>query len=181
MPNPLYIYIYIYIEYIYDLYTNFIDNILKWAWDLFCTQLNIFRELLYNSHNLISIICLQTVCNIQPIDRTLSGVITLGRSGPESNGNEGILSIPGASSSDSLMSCWGHSFGVVSYFYLKIQSVYYTVPFDWNTNLEHVDSLLYSELRLSAKKDVGMTQKWICLWGFWASGSGEYHFYCSYS
>ena len=48
--------------------------------------------------------------SIWPIDRTLSGAITLDQSGPGSNGNEGLLCIPqsssitGASSSKCLMS-----------------------------------------------------------------------------
>ena len=47
---------------------------------------------------------------IKPIDRILSGAITLGQSGPESDGNEEVLCIPqnscitGASSSDYLVS-----------------------------------------------------------------------------
>ena len=54
-----------------------------------------------------------TVCSIWPIDKTLSGVTTLGQSKPDSDGNEGILHIPqiskaGALSSDSLMSYPGH-------------------------------------------------------------------------
>ena len=47
-----------------------------------------FQILLYNSHNLTSVICLHTVCSIWPIDRTLSGATTLGQNGLESNGNE---------------------------------------------------------------------------------------------
>ena len=38
----IYIYIYIYQIYIYDLWTHFVDNILKQAW-LFCTQLKGFN------------------------------------------------------------------------------------------------------------------------------------------
>ena len=32
--------------------------------------------------------------SIRPIDRTLSGATTLVQSGPESNGNEGVLYVP---------------------------------------------------------------------------------------
>ena len=35
--------LYIYIKYIYDLWTHFLDNILKWAWILFCMQWNGFN------------------------------------------------------------------------------------------------------------------------------------------
>ena len=56
----------------------------------FCVQ---FQVLLYNSHNLTSVICLHTVCSIWPIERTLSGATTLGQNGPGSNGNEGVLHI----------------------------------------------------------------------------------------
>ena len=50
-----------------------------------------------------------------PIDRILSGAITLGQSGPGSDGNEGVLSIPEssciteASPSDCLVPYPGHS------------------------------------------------------------------------
>ena len=40
-----------------------------------------FQVLLYNSHNLTSVICLHTVCFIRPLDRTLSGATTQCRSG----------------------------------------------------------------------------------------------------
>ena len=55
--------------------------------------------------------------SIWPIDGTLSGAITLGQSGPGSNGNKGVLHIPQSSSitrvspSDCLVSCPGHSLG----------------------------------------------------------------------
>ena len=51
------------------------------------------------------------------IDKTQSSAITPGQSGPESNGNEGVLYIPrsssitGASQSDCLMSYPGHLLG----------------------------------------------------------------------
>ena len=35
--------------------------------------------------------------SIRPINRTLSGATTQGQSGPESNGNEGVLRIPESS------------------------------------------------------------------------------------
>ena len=52
--------------------------------------------------------------SIWPIDTILSGATTPSQSGPGSNGNEGVVhipqssSIPGASSSDCLMSYPGH-------------------------------------------------------------------------
>ena len=53
--------------------------------------------------------------SIWPTDMTLSGAMTLGQSGPASNGNVGVLHIPqsscitGASPSDCLVSYPGHS------------------------------------------------------------------------
>ena len=78
-----------------------------------------FQVLLYNSHNLASVICLHTVCSIWPIDRTLSGPTTLGQSGPGNNGNEGVLHIPqifkaGALPSNCLMSYLRYSLGRVT-------------------------------------------------------------------
>ena len=65
--------------------SHFVDNILKRACALFFTHR--YQILLYNSHNLTSIICLYTVCSIWPIDRSLSGTTTTGQSGPRSNAN----------------------------------------------------------------------------------------------
>ena len=74
--------------------------------------------------------------SIWPIDRTLSGVTTLGQSGSGSDGNEGVLcilqsfSITAASSSDCLVSYPGHS---LREFYpsAEMQSVYSTASPDW--------------------------------------------------
>ena len=63
-------------------------------------------------------ICIIFQCSIWPIDSTLSGATTLGLSGPGSNGNKEILSIPqssiitGSSPSNGLVSYLGHSFWV---------------------------------------------------------------------
>ena len=57
-----------------------------------------FQILLYNHHNLTSVICLNTVCSIWSIDRTLSGATTPGLCGPGSNSNEGVLYVPQNSS-----------------------------------------------------------------------------------
>ena len=70
--------------------------------------------------------------SIWAIDRTLSGAITLGQSGPGSNGNEGVLCIlqnsciTGTSLSDCLVSYIGHSLGEGSYPFAEVQSVYST-------------------------------------------------------
>ena len=53
--------------------------------------------------------------SIWPIDRAISGATTQGKSGPGSDGNEGVLRIPqsssiaGTSPSDHLVSYAGHS------------------------------------------------------------------------
>ena len=64
---------------------------------------------------------------ISHIDKSLSGATTPGQSGPRSDGNEGVLSIPQSSSitgafpSDCLISCpeylWGR--GLADYLYEK--------------------------------------------------------------
>ena len=46
-------------------------------------------------------------------DRTLSGAITPDLSEPGSDGNDGVLCIPGTSSSDCLVSYQGRSLGVL--------------------------------------------------------------------
>ena len=53
-----------------------------------------FEVLLYNSHNLTSVICLHTVCSIWPIDRTLSGATTPGQGGPEAKAMKGYSTFP---------------------------------------------------------------------------------------
>ena len=65
--------------------------------------------------------------NICFIDRTLSGGTTPGQSGPENNGNEGVLRIPQISKDgtlplDGLISYPGHSLG---------ESYLSVVPVDW--------------------------------------------------
>ena len=91
-----------------------------------------FQVLLYNSHNLTSVICLHTICSIWPIERTLSSATTLGQSGPRTNGNEGLLWIPqismaGTSLSDGLMSYPGNLLGGRSYSFAEMQ-MYFTPP-----------------------------------------------------
>ena len=67
----------------------------------------------------------------------LSGATTPGKSGPGSNGNEGVVRIPqsssiaGTSPSDCLVSYPGHSLGGGSYPSAEVQSVYSTAPADW--------------------------------------------------
>ena len=85
--------------------------------------------------------------SIWPIDRTLSGAITPGQSGPGSDGNKGVLRISqstgvtGASPSDCLVTYPGHSLEE-SYPSAEMQSVYFTAPTDWATvNLNFGDRL----------------------------------------
>ena len=72
--------------------------------------------------------------SIQPIDRTLSDATIPGQSGPGSNGNEGVLSIPQspnttrASLSDCLVSSPEYSLGGGSYLSAEVLSVYSTSP-----------------------------------------------------
>ena len=85
-----------------------------------------FQVLLYNTHNLTSVICLHTVCSIWPIDRTLSGATSPGQSEPESNDNERVLHIlqifkAGTLSSDGLIPYPGHFWrDAVSVFYCRL-------------------------------------------------------------
>ena len=62
--------------------------------------------------------------------------MTLGQSGPGSDGNEGVLHIllsssTGALLSDGLMSYPGHSFWGGSYPSAEMQLVYFTIPANW--------------------------------------------------
>ena len=74
--------------------------------------------------------------SIWPIDKTLSGTTTLIKSGPGSNGNEGILrisqssSITGTLPLDCLLSYPGHKLRE-SYPLAETQSVYSTDSGDW--------------------------------------------------
>ena len=91
--------LYTHIKYIYMICKHFVDNILKCASaSSFLYTAKCFQVLLYNSHNLTSVICLQTVGFIW-----LSGVTTLSKSAPGSNGNEGVLHIPQSSSQQGLI------------------------------------------------------------------------------
>ena len=98
----------------------------------FLHTVKLFQVLLFNNHNLTSVICLHTACSIWLIDRTLSDATTPGKSGPGNSGSEGVLHIPqiskvGTSPSDGLMLCPGHSLGE-SYLSAEMQSVYSTAP-----------------------------------------------------
>ena len=70
----------------------------------------------------------------------LSGATTLGQSGPESNGNKGVLCIPQRSSItgtlplDCLVSYLRHSLGK-SYPSAEMQLVYSAAPSNWGSNL----------------------------------------------
>ena len=99
----------------------------------FCTQ---FEVLLYNSQNLISVLCLHTICSIWPIDMTLSGATTLVQSGPGGNTNEGLLHIPksskaGDSSSGCLVWYPRHSLWGVGITPAEMQSVYSAALAEW--------------------------------------------------
>ena len=78
--------------------------------------------------------------SIWPIDRTLSGAITPGQSGPGSDGNEGTVYFPqsssttGASTSDCLVSYPGHLLGE-SYSSAEMQLVYSAFPTNWAKNI----------------------------------------------
>ena len=63
-----------------------------------------FQVLLYNSHNLTSVICLHTVCSIWSIDRTLTVASTPSQSGPATNGNKGVFQISQVSKARALPS-----------------------------------------------------------------------------
>ena len=72
------------------------------------------------------------------IDRMLSGITTLGESGPGSDGNEGVPCIPQCSSiikafsSDGFVPYPGHQLVGGSYpLPFEMQSVYFTTPADW--------------------------------------------------
>ena len=127
MPNPLYTYILntymICKRILYITFSNEQSSFLhtvKW-----------FQILLYNSHDLTSVICLHTVCSIWPIDRTLSGATNLGQGGPGRDGNEEVLHIPqickaGASPSNGLMSYWRHSLVGILPFCKNAVSIFYS-------------------------------------------------------
>ena len=74
---------------------------------------------------------------IWPIDRTLSGATTPGQSGPGSDGNKELLSIPhcssitGTSPSDCSVSYPSYSLRGESYPFSEIQLVYSTARADW--------------------------------------------------
>ena len=74
--------------------------------------------------------------SIWNIDKTLSGATKLGQSGPESNGDEGVLCIPQSSNitrallSDCLVSYLGDLLGGVLT-PAEIHLVYSTTPADW--------------------------------------------------
>ena len=75
--------------------------------------------------------------SIWPIDRTLSGATTPGKSGLGSDGNERKLCIPqGSSITDCLVSYAGHSLEAGSYLSAEMQSVYSTAPAEWATMKE---------------------------------------------
>ena len=62
-----------------------------------------FQVLLYSSHNLTSVICLQTVLSMG-LNRTNYQVLLLRDSGPGSNAKEGVLHILQISNTEALSS-----------------------------------------------------------------------------
>ena len=95
----------IYQIYIYDLSTDFIDNILKWAWALFCSHLIGFKY----HYITVTIYHQSFVCSIWPIEPNQMLPIWM-------RVNLGAMAIKGYStlprSSDCLMSYLGHSLGL---------------------------------------------------------------------
>ena len=90
-----------------------------------------FQELLYNNHDITSVICLHTVCSIWLRDRTLLGATVLGQSRLGSNGNKKVLHIPqiskaGAPLSDCFISYPGHSLEGVLPFGRNAVGVFYS-------------------------------------------------------
>ena len=82
MPNPLNVYILsIHMNCKHILLITFLNE----PELIFLHTVKWFQVLLCSSNNLTSIICFHTVCSIWPINRTLSGAITLHQSGPRSN------------------------------------------------------------------------------------------------
>ena len=76
---------------------------------LFLCTVKWFHVLIYNSHNLGSVIRLHTFNSIWHVKRTLSGATIQGMNGPESDSNEGVLHIP-PTYSDCLVAYLGYSF-----------------------------------------------------------------------
>ena len=158
---------------------HFVDNILKWAWAFFCTQLNGFRYCYITvtiQHQ--SFVCTQ-FSSIWSIDRTLLGATTLGQSGPGSHSNEGVLHIlqiskAGASPSDGLMSYPGHSLmGEGSYSSAEMQSVCSKASAKWaisemSEQLGTVGTM--NNLRVGWKVDIIM-MLYLLLINFWPMGS----------
>ena len=104
--------------------------------ELLFSHIKFFQVLLYNSHNLTSVIYLYSVCSLWLIDRILSGATTPSQCGLGSNDNEGVQHIPqtskaGALPSDGLMSYVGNSLVGVSCTFGEMQLVYSIVPSDW--------------------------------------------------
>ena len=117
--------------------------------------------------------------SIWPIDRTLPGAITPSQSGPESNGNEGVLRIHessstvGGSTTDCLLSYAGQSWGRGSYPCAEMQSVYFTAPADWTIN----------QLINQSNRYCKFASEWTLKWWQWRMaqsagglGNAEYSF-----
>ena len=125
------------------IYQHWIDSLFIWVYGIstFVSYLmpNLF---LYKWTFLIQTIQFSIsmhFSSIWPINRTLSGAPTPSQSGPESDGNEGVLHIPqsssitGTSPSDCLVSYPEHSWWGY-YPSAEMQSVYSTTPANWTPN-----------------------------------------------
>ena len=118
------LYINIYVWFVKILYITFLNESEH--------TVELFQVLLYVSHNLTSVICLQTVCPIWPYQVLPTGSEWtwewLQWRGTPYSPN---LRSCGASPSDGLMSYPGHLLGMGSHSSTDMQSLYSTSPVDW--------------------------------------------------
>ena len=122
MPNHIY-------EYVFNIkmiLKHFVDEALKRA------RVKWFQVLLYSSHNLTPVICLQTVCSIWALHRILLVVTAPGIVDLEVIAIKGYSTFPQisksrASSSGGLVSYPGHSLEIF-FPSVQMQSVYSTAP-----------------------------------------------------
>ena len=126
--------------------------------------------LLYNSHNLKSVICLLIVCSVWPIDKTLSGATVPNR--PGRNGNERVLHISQISKSGALPSdCL-----------MLYQRLLFGVGVGVLPLCQDVVDVFYSSNRLVLKKRCPMYElHLIVIFYFWRSGKSGVSLHCHYS
>ncbi len=81
--------------------------------------------------------------------------VTLGQSGPGSDGDEGLLrilqsfSISGTSQSDWIVPYLGHTLSGGSYPFVGVQSVYSTAPTDWAIHMKENIAHVFSQASLT--------------------------------